>query len=352
MKGSIFSTIFLSVLFSRAKASPLAVLLIISLLPLLFELIFPGHGICERLRPILIFAILGLGLNIVTGNCGLLNLGVAGFMAIGAYTFGILTVPIFPFQINAWLGLLASLIAGAAAGFVLGLPTLRLRGDYLAVVTLGFGEIIQDVIRNLDTITKGSQGLNPLPALSILGVELNNSHPSLSYFSLLIIIFIIVLLLRNLNKSPVGRAWSAVRDDELAAGNMGVPVMRTKLYAFTSGAALSSLAGALWASALGSTGEPGNFDFQLSVTALCIVIVGGLGNLAGVLLGAAVIVGFNSVFLVELSQFLNSAGLSGTQNVLATPANWKFLVLGLVLILMMRLAPRGLIPALKGSSSK
>jgi branched-chain amino acid transport system permease protein len=326
------------------QLGPLTWVLISALFPVLLEVIFPGLALTERLRPILIFVILGFGLNVVTGCCGLLNLGVAAFMAIGAYTYGILTVSVYPFQIGFWGGLLASLFTGALTGFLLGLPTLRLRGDYLAIVTLGFGEIVQDVLRNLEGITKGSQGLNPLPHFSLLGLNVGSDNPSGSYLLLLALVALIALGLKNLERSPVGRAWTAVRDDELAASCMGVPVVRTKLLAFAFGAALCSLSGALWASFLGSTGEPGNYDFQLSVVALCIVIVGGLGSIAGVILGAFIMVGFNSILLVELSEKLGALGYSGTENVFAAPSNWKFLVLGLALIVMMRLRPHGLLP--------
>jgi branched-chain amino acid transport system permease protein len=327
-----------------SRAGSLTAVLALALLPALLEVIFPNLALTERLRPILIFAVLGFGLNVVTGSCGLLNLGVAAFMAIGAYTYGILTVSVYPFQIGFWAGLLASLVTGALTGFLLGLPTLRLRGDYLAIVTLGFGEIVQDVLRNLEGITKGSQGLNPLPHFSLFGLEVGGENSTASYLLLLAIVALVALALKNLERSPVGRAWTAVRDDELAASCMGVPVVRTKLLAFAFGAAICSLAGALWASFLGSTGEPGNYDFQLSVVALCIVIVGGLGSIAGVLVGAFIMVGFNSILLVELSEKLGTLGLSGTQNVFAAPSNWKFFVLGLALIVMMRLRPNGLLP--------
>lgn len=308
-------------------------------------MIFPSLGACDRFKPILVFAVLGFGLNVVTGYCGLLNLGVAAFMAIGAYTFGILTVSIYPFQIGAWPALLVSCCAGAAAGVALGLPTLRLRGDYLAIVTLGFGEIVQDILRNLEVITKGSQGINPLPRLVVFPNERGLDSPIVSYLVILCIVMFVAWTMRNLERSAVGRAWTAVRDDELAAGCMGVPVVRTKLKAFAFGAALCSLAGALWASGLGSTGEPGNFDFALSILALCIVIVGGLGSVAGVLVGAIIMVGFNSIVLVELSERLGAAGFSGTQNVFASPANWKYFVLGAALIITMRLRPNGLLPS-------
>lgn len=327
------------------KRIPLEFVLVIALalVPLL-DLLFPVSA-ADALRPILVFAILGLGLNIVTGLTGLLHLGVAGFMAIGAYVYAISTCDIYPFQIGFWPGVLAALVAGAATGCALGIPTLGLRGDYLAIVTMGFGEIIQDSLRNLDTITKGTQGINPLPP-PVLGAHTFGPHDTLLWYYLYWgVLAIIVVLCHNLLHSRVGRGWLAVREDELAAGAMAIPVVKTKLLAFSIGAALCSVAGALWAAHLGSTGEPGNYDFQVSILALCIVIVGGMGSLAGVLLGAVVMVGFNSIFLVKLSDFLASHGLSSTASVYASPNNWKYGVFGLALILVSRFRPRGFLPA-------
>lgn len=315
------------------------------LLPLSDLILSKELRFADALRPIFIFAILGLGLNVVTGFTGLLNFGVAGFMAIGAYVQAILTCDIYPFQLGFWLGLLCSIICGAAVGFVLGLPTLRLRGDYLAIVTLGFGEIIQDCLRNLDVITKGSQGINPLPAPTLFGWEFTPGNYLPWYFLFLFLLLLVVKLNLNLEHSRLGRALLAIREDELAAACAGIETVRVKLFAFAFGAGLCSMAGALWASYLGSTGEPGNFDFQVSVLALCIVIVGGLGSIKGVLLGSFVMIGFNSILLEKLSKFLAQQGLVSTGNVFTSPSNWKYLIFGFALILMMRLKPQGLLPA-------
>lgn len=304
--------------------------------------------ISDTMRTIFVFAILGLGLNVVTGFTGLLNLGVAAFMAIGAYTFAILTCAIYPFQIGFWAGLAAATVAGAAAGFALGLPTIRLRGDYLAIVTLGFGEIVQDVIKNLEVVTKGTQGINPLPPPAIAGYVFPAENHLPWYYLYFALLLLVVLLHRNLLRSRIGRSWEAVRDDELAASCAGIPVVRTKLLAFSVGAATAALAGAMSAALLGSSGEPGNYDFQISIIALCIVIVGGLGSIRGVLLGAALMVGFNSILLTRLSAYLASRGLADSANVFASPGNWKYLVFGLALILTMRFKPDGLLPARLG----
>jgi branched-chain amino acid transport system permease protein len=288
----------------------------------------------ELLRPIFIMAILALGLNILTGFTGILNLGVAAFMAVGAYSYAILTCDIYPFQFGFWSASLLTVLIGLLAGLALGLPTIRLRGDYLAIVTLGFGEIVQDTLKNLDVITKGTQGINPLPP-----------PPFSPYYLFLAALALVVLLNRNLQRSRIGRAWIAIREDELAASCMGVNPMKMKLLAFSLGAAQCALAGALWASYLASSGEPGNYDFQVSIIALCIVIVGGMGNIAGVLLGALVVMGFNSIILETLTNFLKARQLISSSNVFTAPGNWKYLLFGLALILMMRFRPEGLLPS-------
>ncbi|MFO0962816.1 MAG: branched-chain amino acid ABC transporter permease [Phycisphaerales bacterium] len=310
---------------------------------------------------VIVFAILGLALNVLTGFTGLLNLGVAAFAAIGAYTFSIATCDIYPFQVGFWWGLGATLVAGAIAGFALGAPTLRVRGDYLAIVTMGFGEIVKDVLINLDTITKGTQGINPLPGPSLFGHELETNG---RYYLLLAILVVVVAGCRALERSRVGRAWLSIREDELASRAMGIPPDRTKMLAFATCAALAALSGGLGASLLSSSGEPGNFDFQISILALCIVIVGGMGSVRGVLLGAVIMVGINPLVLEQLSRAIGSSSAPApgaleaaqgldrvgvflkvwAQNVLINPNNWKFGIFGLALILMMIFRPEGLLP--------
>jgi len=318
---------------------------IFAILPAIDLLLPREFQFTQAVRPIFIFAILGLGLNVVTGFTGLLNLGVAAFMAIGAYTYAILTCDIYPFQVGFWPALLYSILSGGFAGLLLGLPTLRLRGDYLAIVTLGFGEIIQDSFRNLESITRGIQGINPLPAPTFFGLTFTAAEPLRWYYLLLAILLIVVLLNQNLIRSRVGRAWISVREDELAARCMGINTVRVKLLAFVVSAAFCGLAGALWVSYLGSSGEPGNYDFQVSIIALCIVIVGGMGSINGVLVGAVVMIGFNSIVLVKLSEMLMRAGFVSTGNVYSSPNNWKYMIFGLALVLMMRFRPEGFLPS-------
>lgn len=312
--------------------------------PLLDSVLPDAWRFASLMRPIFIFAILGLGLNIVTGYTGLLHLGVAAFMAIGAYAYGILTCDIFPFQLGFWKAILIIPFIGALWGVLLGLPTLRLRGDYLAIVTLGFGEIMQDVLRNLEVITKGTQSINPLPDPEFFGISFESSNYLPMYYLLLAFLTVVVLLNYNLERSRIGRAWVSIREDELAAACMGIDPMKTKLLAFAVGASVCALAGALWACYLDSTSEPGNYDFQISALALCIVIVGGMGNIAGVLLGAFVMAGFNSILLVKLAALVPEA-TEGSRSVFTNPSNWKYLVFGVALILTMRFRPQGILPS-------
>jgi branched-chain amino acid transport system permease protein len=317
-----------------------------ALLVPLFDLVLPrDYQFTGLMRPIFIFAILGLGLNVVTGYTGLLNLGVAAFMAIGAYSYAILTCEIYPFQLGFWMALVLTIGVGAIAGVVLGLPTIRLRGDYLAIVTLGFGEMVQDSLKNLDTITQGTQGINPLPSPTIFGYALGTDSLLAWYYLLLALVAVVALVNRNLEHSRVGRSWISIREDEIAATCMGINPVKVKLLAFAMGASLASMSGALWAAYLGSTGEPGNYDFQISIIALCIVIIGGMGNISGVLLGAFVMVGFNSIVLVKLTTFLQQKGMVNTQNVITVPGNWKYMIFGLALVLAMRFKPEGLLPS-------
>ncbi len=317
-------------------------ILIAALIPLL-EMVLPKSlHFADALRPIIIFAILGLGLNIITGFCGMLHLGVAGLMAVGAYGFAILTCDIYPFQIGFFLGLVTVTISGMVIGTLLALPTMRLTGDYLAIVTLGFGEIIQNLLRNMESITKGTQGINPLPHPMAFGIDFMSWNGLPWFYLLLILLALVAFVSSHLEHSRIGRAWSAISEDELAASCMGIPLAKMKLMAVAIGSGICALAGALWASYLGSSGEPGNYDFQVSVVVLCVLIVGGLGSITGILIGALLVVGFNSIFLVQISNLLARYGISGSGNVMLSPNNWKFMVFGFALIIMMRCKPDGL----------
>ena len=332
--------------FSFFSGGQLAVLAVLAATPLL-DLAIPSLQLSGPMRTVVVFAILALGLNIVVGWTGLLNLGIAAFMAIGAYAFGILTSEIYPFQVGFWWGIVLAGAIGAFAGWLLGAPTLRLRGDYLAIVTLGFGEIVQDGLKNLPAITKGTEGINPLPP-PVLGLaEISGETPARWFFVYLALLAVVIFLCRNLQFSRLGRQWFAVREDELAARCMAIEPDKAKLRAFATGAALAAISGALYASHLSSTGEPSNYDFQVSILALCIVIVGGIGSITGILVGAIVVVGLSNVVLPILTQALQRAGIGSTDNVLSSPDNYKYLIFGLALVLMMRYRPDGIVHSRK-----
>ena len=319
---------------------PLAALAFALILPVIDRNLPAALSIAGLMPGLMVFAIVALGLNLVTGFTGLLHLGVAAFMAIGAYTYAIATSPVYPFQIGPWPGVVLAIAVTAVAGLALGLPAVRLRGDYLAIVTLGFGEIVQDTLRNLEPVTKGTMGINPVPPLI-------NVRGLASYYLYLLLLVLALVACRNLRDSRLGRAWAAIREDELAARSMGIGTARLKLAAMAAGAALCGLGGAAWSALQGSSVEPGSYDFQMSIGVLCAVIVGGLGSLPGVVVGVLLMFGLNQIVLVKLS---NAFGLTGANAaVWAQPTNWKYLVFGLALVLMMRFRPQGLWPAAAGA---
>jgi len=341
----------------------------------------------------LIFVILGLGLNIVVGFAGLLDLGYAAFFAIGAYTTGILSSPQHDIHWNFWLVIWIAAAMAALWGFILGAPTLPLRGDYLAIVTLGFGEIVPVVFKNLtkvtiqdpitcwivpglfrlfgsntvmqcitlmkdEDLTAGDRGINPIgrPWLPIIG-EFQSDNPIPWYFLILAIILISIFLIRRLRDSRLGRAWMAIREDELAAAQMGINPVRTKLLAFAMGATFSGFAGAFYAAYIRGI-FPTVFDFSVSIIVLCTIVLGGLGNINGVIVGGLVIMGADRLFLPALKDFLkglmdhtvlpalasnHTLQLAVSQN--ADPILYRFLLFGLTLVIMMAVRPEGLIPS-------
>jgi branched-chain amino acid transport system permease protein len=312
----------------------------------------------EQFTILFVYAILALGLNVILGYTGLLHLGIAAYFGIGAYTVGILTVPFFPFHQSFLVAALAAMVFASLVGIVTTAPILRLRGDYLALVTLGFGLITLYAIRNLDAITEGTKGMNPIEAGPIPGVADNvdlsrfqvNSewgvrwykYPYL-YFIALGLLGLVMVFLRNLERSRLGRAWVALREDELAASCMGLNPAKLKLAAIAIGAGLAGLAGALYAMSLGTTGNPATYDFTLSMITVCCVILGGIGNRPGVLLGVFLLMGFDRIVTNILDNRLQELFGSGGSNYMKV-SGWKLMIFGFVLILMMRFRPEGLLP--------
>jgi branched-chain amino acid transport system permease protein len=304
-------------------------------------------------------ALIAIGLNVVVGQTGLLDLGYVGFYAIGAYTVALMTSPVSPWNLTddwlsrdwAWLSAVPIAIAvTAASGLILGTPTLRLRGDYLAIVTLGFGEIVRLLADNLTNITRGGQGLTQV-AYPVVGVSEDQPNGVFSagntaqpfnagtwWFWLSIVLIIITLVLvGNLERSRVGRAWVAIREDEDAAEIMGVPTFKFKLWAFIIGASIGGLSGALYAGQVQFV-VPGTFNVINSMLFLCAVVLGGQGNKLGVILGAFIIVYLPNFFL-------------GRTEILGIPidgdeiADYKYLFFGIALVVLMIFRPQGLIPA-------
>jgi branched-chain amino acid transport system permease protein len=265
-----------------------------------------------------IYIVLALGLNIVVGLAGLLDLGYAAFYALGAYAYALLSVKLgLPF----WLGLPVGAAVAAAFGMVLGLVTLRLRGDYLAIVTLGFIQIVNLVLKNWDEVTNGPNGILGIgrPAIGPFVF----SRPIHFYYLILAIVLVTIFALARLSRSRVGRAWVAIREDEVAAAASGVDTTRYKVLAFALGAAWAGLAGVVFAGKFGFI-SPESFTFFESVFILAMVVLGGMGSIPGVILGAVV--------LVVVPELLRGV------------SDYRMLIFGAALVIMMVFRPQGLIP--------
>ncbi len=274
--------------------------------------------------PIGIYVLLALGLNVVVGQAGLLDLGYVAFFAIGGYAMGLFGIKS---HWDFWVILPVGIIISAAAGVILGAPTLRLRGDYLAIVTLGFGEIIRITANNL-AFTGGPRGLSPIPFPRSIGKTWFTQYGILDtrpfYYLVVILIILVIVFVKRLERSRVGRAWAAIREDEDAAEAMGVPTFRYKLWAFAIGASTGGAAGVLFASQQISI-TPDNFPFLLSTYILCAVVLGGSGSLPGVILGAFLVAWLPERF----RQF----------------ADYRVLIFGGALVLMMIVRPEGILPS-------
>jgi branched-chain amino acid transport system permease protein len=298
-----------------------------------------------------VYVLLALGLNIVIGYAGLLDLGYAAFFAIGSYTYALLASPQYDLHLSFWLLLFIAAGVAALFGALLGAPTLRLRGDYLAIVTLGFGEIVPTVFLNANDITGGTNGISGVdhPILGIPGTSLGfnfgfDTRPY--YYLVLLMVIATVLIISRLRDSRVGRAWMALREDELAAAAMGIDTTRTKLLAFSMGAAFSGFAGCVYASKLGFIG-PGQFDFNVSIVILCMIILGGMGNIWGVIAGALILYILQSYVLVQLPTVIKDFGTKNHIQFLAQTdfSGIKYLLYGVALVVMMLVRPEGLIPS-------
>ena len=318
-----------------------------------------GLGRLGSWGPILIYVILAMGLNVVVGYAGLLDLGYAAFFAIGAYTMGMLTSPtsrlvqqgVIPERLqHFWPALALSWVVAAFFGVLLGAPTLRLRGDYLAIVTLGFGEIVPNFFLNASKLTGGTVGINPIakpPTFTLFGIVVSFSPTQQRnwYWLILAIAVLSFFMIRRFYNSRLGRTWTAIREDEIAASSMGVNLVKTKLLAFAIGASFAGFAGSVYASYFQYV-HPDNFQFSVSIIILSMVILGGVGNIYGAIVGALLIGFFDRIMAEELNRPMHWLGGQVNNHFLATHdlKQDKFLVFGLALVIMMLLRPEGLIP--------
>lgn len=307
------------------------------------------------------YVILALGLNIVVGFAGLLDLGYVAFFAIGSYAWAMVGSTQFGFltgiHVNAqfwpwffWPMLLGAALIAALFGVILGAPTLRLRGDYLAIVTLGFGEIVPVVFTELDKYTNGINGIVGIYSPILPGVDWSSSTPY--YYLILVLIVLTIFVNIRLRDSRLGRAWIAIREDEVAAQSSGVNLVRTKLFAFAAGAFFAGIAGAFHAAKLGSV-SPDSFGFGDSVIYLAMVVIGGIGSIPGVIVGAIAVYAINEFILANLDSLASDPTniLYGIHNSIAniipgfTFGNIRNLVFGVILVVIMVFRPEGLIPS-------
>jgi branched-chain amino acid transport system permease protein len=263
-----------------------------------------------------IYIILALGLNVVVGFTGLLNLGFVAFYAVGAYTYALLSVKL---GLGFWQALPFSLALTTLSGFILAIPALRLRGDYLAIVTLGFGEIVRLILNNWDTLTGGPNGISGIASPYTFGLSLGTLNRY--YYVTLLTVLLTYVVVGRARSSRIGRAWIAIREDEIGASSMGINTTRYKLYSFAFGSFWAGLAGILFAAKMRFV-SPESFTFMESVLILCMVILGGLGSIGGVIVG--------SVILVVLPEVLREV------------QSYRMLALGAGLILIMIFRPQGL----------
>src|SRR5580765_704810 len=342
-------------------------------LAILFPVVHRNDADIDAVANALTYAALALGLNIVVGLAGLLDLGYAAFFAIGAYTYGVAaswqltpewtsfwepfqwlglvarfhetTGDVVHFQVSFWLMMPAAAALTAFFGVLFGAPTLRLKGDYLAIVTLGFGEIVPIVVRNTPSVTNGAMGLNGVMAPQLFGWSFGVDATPYYYVGLALVA-LLILTSQRLKFSRIGRAWMAIREDEVAAAAMGVNRVKLKLLAFATGAAFAGATGTLFVAKL-QTATPDMFGFPVSVMILVMVVFGGIGSVWGVVLGALLLQILQSWFLVDLSQWLQALGrLVGVEWLQRIElASSIELIFGLILVTMMLYRREGLIPA-------
>lgn len=273
-----------------------------------------------------IYALMAIGQNLITGYTGLLSLCQAGFFAIGSYATAILTTSA---GWSFWATLPVAAIVAAMFGVLIGLPTLRLKGDYLAIATLGFGEIVRNILNNWDSLTGGPMGIQRIPMATIFSYTIS-PYKKWAFLALVIIILVIAYyLFERLGRCRMGRALQAIRDDEIAAASMGINVTKYKVWAFAIGASIAGVAGSLQA-VFSLSVTPNSYTFMVSVMVLCMVVLGGMGNFKAVILGT---------FIIQLISYFPQ--LTGLSNII--PPQFKQILFGLILVVMMIWRPQGII---------
>ena len=324
--------------------------LVLAVLPFLVD-IGLGRAWVRVLNFTLLYVMLALGLNIVVGFAGLLDLGYIAFYAVGAYVYALLSSPHFGLHLPFWVTLPLGALVAAFFGVLLGAPTLRLRGDYLAIVTLGFGEIIRIFLNNLNApvnITNGPQGVNLIDPLRVGEFSLNQTQTllgmtftggTLLYYVFLAFTLLIIFVCLRLQDSRIGRAWIAIREDEVAAAAMGINTRNIKLLAFAMGASFAGLSGGLFAGFQGFV-SPESFNLLESIMILCMIVLGGMGNLPGVILGAVLL-----TVLPEALRYIGELERVLFGRVVVEPTDLRMLIFGLALVAMMILRPEGLLPS-------
>ncbi len=299
-----------------------------------------GKSLSETAVTVGLFLVLGLGLNIVVGQAGMLDLGYVAFFAVGAYGIAMLTSPFRPAQwipqLDFWVALPIVVIVAAFVGILVGTPVIRMRGDYLAIVTLGFGEIIQKLFLSdwWKPVVGGAQGITNVPSVSIGPVEFAGANSKMVFYLVAVLVAGVFVLSHRLQYSRVGRSWAALREDEQIAEAMGINTVTSKLLAFSIGAVIAALGGALFAAKVGSV-FPSSFKLLVSLVILVVIIVGGLGSLRGIAVGAIVLIGL-----------LGGPTLPG---LLREFGRFKLLIYGIILIYMMLKRPEGLLPSVTRS---
>ena len=324
----------------------------LTLLALPFALAYAGTAWVRIANFAILYILLALGLNIVVGFAGLLDLGYIAFYAVGAYTYALLASPHFNLHLPFWVILPAGAALAALFGLLLGAPTLKLRGDYLAIVTLGFGEIVRIFLNNLSrpvNLTNGPQGVAGIDPFRIDGFDfaqyqtllgLQFSGPIKYYYLLLAVVIAVIVINLRLQNSRIGRAWEAIREDEIAASAMGINTRNVKLLAFAMGASFGGLAGGMF-SAMQAFISPESFVLVESIMVVSMVVLGGMGNVWGVILGA-LLLSFVPEILRWTVEPLQDA-LFGRQ--LIDPEVIRMLIFGLALVLVMLFRPAGLLPS-------